>query len=113
MAERSSPLLWLLLPLAVAGCAVAATDVDEALRQSGRASVAASASAGHALVASGRTTLGVSAVPFLASQGVAGVSGAASGAAARASTEAAWGRGPLPVTDETIVVLPPDQALKR
>lgn len=99
-------LLWL------AAAAAAQTNADVAVKQGVQASGLASGSAAHALAASGQAALGVSAVPLKASQGVAATAGAASGAAADASARAA-ASGPLPVTDQTISVIPPDQALKR
>ena len=91
------------------------TNADIAVRQGSQASGLASGSAAHALAASGQASLGVSAVPLRASQGVAASGGVASGAAAQASANAANAPagGPLPVTDQTITVIPPDQALKR
>jgi hypothetical protein len=101
--------------LGLAGCEQANVNADIAVRQASQASVMASASAAHALLASGQASFAVSAVPLRASQGMALSGAVVSGAAARASINAANapGWGPLPVTDQTVTVMPPDAALKR
>ena len=103
------------LGLGLAGCEQASMNAAIAARQASQASVMASGSAAHALVASGQTSFAVSAVPLRASQGMALSGAAVSGAAAQASINAAnapaW--GPLPVTEETVTVMSPDRALKR
>lgn len=91
------------------------THADQAVRESGAASVHASGSATHALVASGQVTSAVSSVPLA-------VSGAALSQAGGVSTSAAVGMSkaaassaakPLPLTDASLVTVPPDQALKQ
>jgi cytoskeletal protein RodZ len=77
----------------------------------GSASVANSAmSVGHAAVASGQATSAASAVPLSIGAAV----GAASGQAAHQSMRAAVGQigKPLPITDETVTIISPDEALK-
>lgn len=85
----------------------------------------ASGASGHAIkavtlgiAASGQVTLGVSAVPVMSAGGVSqavGAVGAASTAAGRGSAAAAGSTqsGPLPVTDETISITSPAEALKQ
>ncbi|MBI5277808.1 MAG: hypothetical protein HY854_15255 [Burkholderiales bacterium] len=91
-----------------------ATLSGAAVRDSVQASGHASASAAHAIAASGRATLGVLAIPLGISGTVSAAAGAASTAAAMDSARAAnlpIGT-PLEITDETITVTPPDQALR-
>lgn len=99
---------------ASAALAQPANNAAIAVQQGTQASGMASGSAAHSLAASGQVTLGASSVPLKASQGVAASAGAASGSAANASAQAASARpgAPLPVTDQTVTVIPPDQALK-
>ncbi len=113
---RIGPVCFLTaLAFALPARAQGTSNADIAVRQGVQASGLASGSAAHSLAASGQASLAVSAVPLRASQGVAASGGAASGAAAQASVNAASAPagGPLPVTDQTITVIPPDQALKR
>jgi hypothetical protein len=85
-----------------------------ALRESAQASGHASASAAHSIAASGRATLGLSAVPLSIGGAVLGSAGSASAAAARDSMRAANAPigTPLEITEETITIIPPDIALK-
>ena len=85
-----------------------------ALRESAQASGHASASAAHSIAASGRATLGLSAVPLAIGGAVLGSAGSASAAAARDSMQAANAPigTPLEITEETITIIPPDIALK-
>ncbi len=113
---RHAFIIALALTVTIAGPAMAqpAANAGIAAQQGSQASALASGSAAHALAASGQVTLGASSVPLKASQGVAASAGAASGAAANASAQAASARpgAPLPVTDQTITIISPDQALK-
>lgn len=96
------------------GCA-ADSNANIALRQSAQASVSASSGAAHALAASGQAALAVSSVPLAAGGAVLGGLSAVSGGAVKASMRAASapaGAG-LPVTEQTITVIPPDKALKQ
>jgi hypothetical protein len=88
----------------------AAQAVDNGVKGSGHAS----ASAAHSIAASGQVTSGVLAVPLLASGAVAGSAGAASANSGAASLNVASTPigTPLIVTDESITVMPPNQALK-
>lgn len=90
------------------------THLERALRESGQASIHASASAAHALVASGQATLAVSAVPLSIGGAVLTTVGNASTAAANSMQKAASAPigTPLPITEESIINTPPDQALK-
>ena len=104
--------LALLLP-----CGAAFADESlsgQAIRESIQASGHASAAAGNAIAASGRAVLGLSAVPLAIGGSVLGTAGAVSGAAAGELARAANAPigTPLEITDETITVMPPDQALK-
>lgn len=75
-----------------------------------QASAQASANAAQAIAASGRATLALSAVPLSMAGAVLNTAGGVSAAAARDSLQAAG--GPLPITEETITVVPPDVALR-
>ncbi|MBP6008136.1 MAG: hypothetical protein KA740_10565 [Rhodoferax sp.] len=88
----------------------AAQAVDNGVKGSGHAS----ASAAHSIAASGQVTSGMMAVPLLASGAVAGSAGGASANAGATSLNAASMPigTPLVVTDESITVMPPNQALK-
>jgi hypothetical protein len=103
--------------LAQSGSALAQDDTHAtaAVKEAFQASGHASASAAHAIAATGQVTSGVVAVPFSAGGAALGSAGAASTAAARDSMNAATAPigTPLPVTDEAIVVVPPDVALKK
>ena len=101
----------MLAVLLLAGCA---SEAVMASREAVQASAHASASAGHAIAASGQAAFAASAVPLLYGQAVSNAAASASGAAARASLNAAGmpASGALPVTDLTFSVIPPDQALK-
>jgi hypothetical protein len=67
------------------------------------------------IAASGQATLGVIAVPMLSAGVVSGGVGGASTAAGNGSAAAAGSSttGPLPITDETITVTSPAEALKQ
>ena len=88
----------------------AAQAVDNGVKGSGHAS----ARAAHSIAASGQVTSGMMAVPLLASGAVAGSAGGASANAGATSLNAASMPigTPLVVTDESITVMPPNQALK-
>jgi hypothetical protein len=88
----------------------AAAATTEGLLASGHAS----ASAAHGVVASGQVTSAVAAVPLSVGAAALGSAAAATSAAAAGAAHAATVRigAPLPVTEETIVTIPPDVALK-
>lgn len=87
----------------------------QAVRESGAASVHASGSAAHALISSGQVTSAVSSVPLAVSGAVLSVAGEASTSAAIGLNKAAGSPAgkPLPITDDSLVTVPPDQALKQ
>jgi nitrogen fixation protein FixH len=114
---RSIPRIFLAVVIAsgVAGAASADETLSGAVvRDSVQASGHASASAAHAIAASGRATLGLSAVPLSIGASVATTAGAISGEAAAESMRAATAPigTPLAITDEVITVTPPDRALR-
>jgi hypothetical protein len=90
------------------------THAGQAVKESVQASGNASASAAHAIVASGQVTSAVSAVPLSAGGAVLGSAGAVSAGAAHDSMKAATAPigTPLDVTDESITTMPPNEALK-
>lgn len=75
----------------------------------------ASASIGHSIAASGQVTSAASAIPLAIGGVVSGAAGAVSGQAAHNSARAATAPIgiPLDITDETITVMPPNEALKK
>lgn len=91
-----------------------ATHAEAAVKESGMASGHASASAAHAIGASGQVTSAAVAVPLSAGGAVLGSVGAASASAAEGLMDAATAPigGPLTITDENVTAMPPDQALK-
>ena len=110
-------LLVLPLLLLAAGTmpAVAAdSEASQAITESGQTSAHGSASAAHALVGSGQAVSAVAAVPLAIGGAALSATGAVSMGAAGASAQAASARpgAALPVTDETVVTVPPDRALQ-
>jgi hypothetical protein len=104
----------LLLSLATSALAQGASHGGQAVTEAGQASGHASASAAHSIVASGQVTSAALAVPLMSGAVVAGSVGNASGTAADSMLQAANAPigTPLPVSTETVTVLPPDVALK-
>ncbi|MDR3368014.1 hypothetical protein [Rhodoferax sp.] len=84
--------------------------VTNALQASGHAS----ASAAHSIAASGQLTSAAIAIPLMSAGAVAGSVGAASTGAAGESMRAATAPigTPLEITDESITVMSPKEALK-
>lgn len=85
--------------------------VDDAAQSSGNAS----GSAAHSIAASGQVTSAAVAVPLSVGGVVLGTAGAASVGSANDSMRAATSPvgKPLEITDETITVMPPNEALKN
>lgn len=107
---------WLLITLLAASPAVFAADQTHSGQASANAVQSgshASASAGHSIAASGQVTSGISAIPLAIGGIVSGTAGAVSSQAARGSARAAAIGTPLEITDETITVMPPNEALKK
>ena len=92
-----------------------ADQMQKAVKTSGQASSNAAASAGHSLVATGQLASGIVATPLLASGAVAvGVGSAAVQAGGSLMGAATSPIGtPLPLTDETISIIPPNRALQQ
>lgn len=99
-----------------AGAAIAAdnTHSGQAVGNSARAGSHASASAGHSIAASGQVTSAASAIPLSIGGAALSVGGAVSVGVAQDSARAAASPigTPLKITDETITVMPPNEALK-
>ncbi|MBF0263363.1 MAG: hypothetical protein HQL97_16165 [Magnetococcales bacterium] len=91
------------------------THAGQAVRDSAKASGFASQGSAHGIIASGQATSAVTAVPLASGGAVLGAAGAASAQMAHDSAAAASApaQGPLPVVEETITILPPDEALKN
>lgn len=91
------------------------THAGQAVRESGAASVHASGSAAHALVASGQVTSAVASVPLAMSGVTLTAVGKASTSASIELHKAASAPvdAPLPVADEYLMTIPPDQALQQ
>ena len=96
---------------------IALTNVNAAdsAKNASAASVHASKGIALGIAASGQATLGVIAVPLLSAGAVSGGVGGASTAAGNSSAEASGiaTTGPLPITNETITVTSPAEALKQ
>jgi hypothetical protein len=90
------------------------THAGRAITYSGQASVAASGSAAHSIAASGQVTSAASAMPLAIGGAVLGSGGAVSAGAARDSMKAATAPigTPLPITNENITIMPPNEMLK-
>lgn len=107
---------WLLIALlATSAFAADPTHSGQASANAAQSGSHASASAGHSIAASGQVTSAISAVPLAIGGLVSGAVGAASSQAARSSAQAATAPigTPLEITDETITVMPPNEALKK
>lgn len=87
------------------------TDAAKAVNHSVQASAHGSASAAHAVAASGKTTSAVVAVPLSVGGVALSAAGAVSTSAAAQLSNTANSQ-PLPITDEVITTVPPDQALR-
>lgn len=110
-----SSLISTLIGLTTA-CSITFAASGDSVQNATGASKHASQAVTMGLAASGQTTLGIAAVPLLSVGAVAGAIGIASTAAGKGSAAAAVGapnREPLPITDETISVTSPAEALKR
>ena len=92
-----------------------AEQLQKAVKTCGLASGNAAASAGHSLVATGQLASGVVATPLLASGAIAvGVGSAAVQAGGSLMNAATHPIGtPLPVTEETVSIIPPNKALQQ
>jgi hypothetical protein len=92
-----------------------AEQLQKAVRTGGQASSNVAASAGHSLVATGQLASGVVATPLLASGAIAvGVGSAAVQAGGSLMNAATHPIGtPLPVTEETVSIIPPNKALQQ
>ena len=92
-----------------------AEQLQKAVKTGGQASSNVAASAGHSLAATGQLASGVVATPLLASGAIAvGVGSAALQAGGSLMSAASSPIGtPLPVTDETISIIPPNRALQQ
>jgi hypothetical protein len=104
----------LLLIAATSALAQGTTHGAQAVNDAGQASGHASASAAHSIVASGQVTSAMLAAPLMSGAVVAGSVGNASGTAADSMLQAANAPigTPLPVSNESVTVVPPDVALK-
>jgi hypothetical protein len=110
-----SPVTLCLMLQSGSAFAQADQQAAEGVKQGVMASGHASASAAHSIIASGQVTSGVAAVPL--SMGAVAVGSAAVGSARAANDSAISAAAPigtpLPVTDDAIVTVPPDVALKK
>lgn len=117
MKQNLLPAITLAACLAAAGSASAAdnTHSGQAVGNAAQSGSHASASAGHSIAASGQVTSAVSAIPLSVGGAVLSAGGAVSMGAAHGSAQAASKPigAPLEITDETITVMPPNEALKE
>jgi len=109
--------LFIILATLLASSAFAAgpTHSGQASGNAAQSGSHASASAGHSIAASGQVTSAASAIPLAIGGVVSGAAGAVSGQAAHNSAQAATAPigTPLDITDETITIMPPNEALKK
>lgn len=90
------------------------THSGRALSESSKASSHASASAAHSVAASGQVASAAAAIPLSMGAAVSGAISLGSAAAATASLRAATTPiRPLPISDESVTVVRPDEALKH
>lgn len=113
--KSNNVLLITLLATSSAAFAADQTHSGQASANTVQSGSHASASAGHSIAASGQVTSAVSAIPLAIGGLVSGTAGALSSQAARGSAQAATAPigTPLEITDETITVMPPNEALKK
>lgn len=114
---KSQQRLFIILATLLASSAFAAgpTHSGQASGNAAQSGSHASASAAHSIAASGQVTSAASAIPLAIGGVVSGAAGAVSGQAARSSAQAATAPigTPLDITNETLTVMPPDEALKH
>ncbi|MEO5345425.1 MAG: hypothetical protein H7834_03485 [Magnetococcus sp. YQC-9] len=98
-------------PIAQAG---EETHSGQAVRDSAKASGFASRGSAQGIIASGQATSAMTAVPLAVGGSVLGAAGAASTQLANDSAAAASAPvgAPLPIVEETITILPPNEALR-
>lgn len=116
--NKSNPTALLVCVLglcAASAMANPAEQLQKAVKTGGQASSNAAASAGHSLAATGQLASGVVATPLLASGAIAvGVGSAAVQAGGSLMNAATHPIGtPLPVTEETVSIIPPNKALQQ
>lgn len=103
----------LVLPFSNIVYASGDTHSGQALRHSGAASANASSAAAHSVAGSAQVTSAAIAIPLSVGGAVLSSAGAVSTGLANESMRAATApAGPLDITDEVIVSMPPDVALK-
>ncbi|MBF0098298.1 MAG: hypothetical protein HQM04_16855 [Magnetococcales bacterium] len=85
----------------------------QALNESGQTSAHSAGSAAHTLVTSGQATSAAVAVPVASGAAAIGASGMAGQALAHGSQQAAHAHAPLPVSNEVLTIVPPNQALQK
>jgi hypothetical protein len=108
-------LIGILSLCATSAMANPAEQLQKAVKTGGQASGNAAASAGHSLVATGQLASGVVATPLLTSGAISvGVGSAALQAGGSLMNAATHPIGsPLPVTEETVSIIPPNKALQQ
>jgi hypothetical protein len=111
----TAALIYVLSLCAASAMANPADQMQKAVKTGGQASSNAAASAGHSLAATGQLASGVVATPLLASGAIAiGVGSAAVQAGGSLMNAATHPIGtPLPVTEETVSIIPPNKALQQ
>jgi hypothetical protein len=99
--------------LCVSLISFAKVHATDSAQNASAASTHASKAVALGVAASGQVTLGIMAVPMLSGGVVSGGVGGASTAAGKSSAAGMTTSGPLPITDETITVTSPTEALKQ
>lgn len=112
---KSSYVLFALLTASTSVLAAGQNHSGQASANAAQSGSHASASAAHSIAASGQVTSALSAIPLAIGGLVSGTAGAVSGQAAHNSAQSAAAPigTPLDITDETITVMPPNEALKK
>ena len=102
------------LTACIVACYMPYASAADSAQNASDASTHASQAVAIGIAASGQATLGVLAVPMLSIGGIGNVVGAGSTAAGQGSAAIAGlpASGPLPITDKTITVTSPAEALK-
>jgi hypothetical protein len=112
--DLAFPSILLIAMVCNQALAQSTTNAGQAAKDGVAASGHASASAAHSVAASGQVTSAILAVPLLSGAAALGSASAVSATAGRDSLRAATAPigTPLEISDESITVMPPNEALK-
>lgn len=115
MKSRKSIITFIACPVICSSLGGPTANAADSAQNASTASTHASKAVSLGIAASGQAALGVVAVPMLSAGVVSGGAAGASMAGGNSSAAAAGfsPTGPLPITDETITVTSPTEALKQ